>query len=412
MAEEGVKISQLTDLPQPTGEEYIPVEVGGQNKKVKLGNIKPDALVKTEQALTEEEQKQVQTNIGVKNTVDLVGAGTPVKVTEVWQKDKYRTPYNTIINGEGFNIYKAFKVNRGDVVIGSLRGSANVAVLSKVTAENKFITILVDGINLPSTEPQYIYYVANFNGYVEVCGFAAKTNIYVIPCKLASALTPLGGPNRKLYEAAGAKFNEETGFYELNGLTDITEEEMADIYSAGRVSTLKEAYTETYINAINKIRTNLPPSNIFWTAIGNIEKAFSINDTIEIIYIGGQGNYPLTVTSVESAFNQCSKLIKIISGNSVAIFDFNNIANTNNFCGSCSKLQELRIKNLRVGISFKGSPLLSKESLQYMVENCAATGPITITLHADVYAKVASAEAEWGDIFTLSQSKNISFVQA
>lgn len=36
--------------------------------------------------------------------------------------------------------------------------------------------------------------------------------------------------NRALYVAAGAVYNEQTGFYELNGLTDITEEEMKTIY--------------------------------------------------------------------------------------------------------------------------------------------------------------------------------------
>ena len=35
---------------------------------------------------------------------------------------------------------------------------------------------------------------------------------------------------RPLFEAAGAKYNEATGFYELNGLTDITEAEMVEIY--------------------------------------------------------------------------------------------------------------------------------------------------------------------------------------
>ena len=36
--------------------------------------------------------------------------------------------------------------------------------------------------------------------------------------------------NRALYVAAGAVYNEKTGFYELNGLTDITEEQMKVIY--------------------------------------------------------------------------------------------------------------------------------------------------------------------------------------
>ena len=36
--------------------------------------------------------------------------------------------------------------------------------------------------------------------------------------------------NRALYVAAGAVYNQNTGFYELNGLTDITERQMKTIY--------------------------------------------------------------------------------------------------------------------------------------------------------------------------------------
>ena len=38
------------------------------------------------------------------------------------------------------------------------------------------------------------------------------------------------GTLRDLYISAGAVYNEATGYYELNGLTDITEEEMRVIY--------------------------------------------------------------------------------------------------------------------------------------------------------------------------------------
>ena len=38
------------------------------------------------------------------------------------------------------------------------------------------------------------------------------------------------GTLRDLYISAGAKYNEATGYYELNGLTDITEDEMKVIW--------------------------------------------------------------------------------------------------------------------------------------------------------------------------------------
>lgn len=42
---------------------------------------------------------------------------------------------------------------------------------------------------------------------------------------------------------------------------------------------------------------------------------------------------------------------------------------------------------MKVDISFADSPLLSKESLLFMINNCASNATFTITLHPDVYAK-------------------------
>ena len=44
---------------------------------------------------------------------------------------------------------------------------------------------------------------------------------------------------------------------------------------------------------------------------------------------------------------------------------------------------------IKSNIIFKDSPALSKASVLYMIENAAATTAITITLHADAYARLA-----------------------
>lgn len=64
---------------------------------------------------------------------------------------------------------------------------------------------------------------------------------------------PKGGYNRALFEAAGAVYNEETGFYELNGLTDITEDEMCNIYIA--FNYLNKSYLYKYSP---DVRTTIP----------------------------------------------------------------------------------------------------------------------------------------------------------
>jgi hypothetical protein len=56
-------------------------------------------------------------------------------------------------------------------------------------------------------------------------------------------------------------------------------------------------------------------------------------------------------------------------------------------------LQYIRVKGLKIGISFADSAQLSNDSILYMINNEAATAAITITLHADAYAR-AMADAE------------------
>ena len=72
-----------------------------------------------------------------------------------------------------------------------------------------------------------------------------------------AALAALEGGRglRPLFEAAGAKYNKPTGFYELNGLTDITEADMVEIY----VQTGTFGCGDNYpgIAANSNIRTNI-----------------------------------------------------------------------------------------------------------------------------------------------------------
>lgn len=86
------------------------------------------------------------------------------------------------------------------------------------------------------------------------------------------------------------------------------------------------------------------------------------------------------------------------------------------------KIREVRLKGLKSNISFHYSNILSLASLQYLVANAANTTAITVTVHADVYAKltgdttnaaVAALTGEelaaWQQVLADAVAKNISF---
>lgn len=79
------------------------------------------------------------------------------------------------------------------------------------------------------------------------------------------------GTLRDLYVSAGAKYNEATGFYELNGLTDITEEEMRKIYLLYITNSPKAEHIVSWLSYPDDFRTNIAPRVYY---VSNISKFY------------------------------------------------------------------------------------------------------------------------------------------
>ena len=214
------------------------------------------------------------------------------------------------------------------------------------------------------------------------------------------------GTLRDLYISAGAKYNEATGFYELNGLTDITEEEMRVIYKYVGTPQVKDAF------AYSQARTNLPMPGMF---NGNVHgNMFYGCPNLEVVYLGNRQlpptsyDTPIVYTEGNNIFYFCQKLKKI----------YGKICQNINYWdltfGECNALEEVRIARLYSSVQLSWSPNLSKESVLYMIANAnppsgAAVGSITITLHPTAYARlkddadiVAALEAKRGIVTLVS----------
>lgn len=76
-------------------------------------------------------------------------------------------------------------------------------------------------------------------------------------------------------------------------------------------------------------------------------------------------------------------------------------------------LEEMELDGLKTNLFLGSSPLLSLHSFQYMITNAANTSPITITVHADVYAKLTDeANTEWRQVLVDAAARNITFATA
>lgn len=202
---------------------------------------------------------------------------------------------------------------------------------------------------------------------------------------------------RQLYIAAGAVYNESTGLYSLNGVDDLTDADMAIIYNykdaiyrlnIPRVlQGIKMRAIKPFMNHQNaKDFFNAAPINGYATFTGTFleivrltySKAYTIDTANEILL-------PLTNnTKWNATFYLCSSLREVwpINVKTVVTYD-------SNVFGNCTSLIELRLFGLAGSITLADSPNISKESLLYMINNTTAKSEITISLHADAYARFA-----------------------
>lgn len=214
--------------------------------------------------------------------------------------------------------------------------------------------------------------------------------------------------NRALYVAAGAVYNQNTGFYELNGLTDITEEQMRTIYTQTHGAQRMHNRNNVFEGA-RTIRTNLPFISYFGIGLdGQFRCAFLNCAALETAYVTASIAYAADVSYM---FERCPKLKKIIG--QLDIRSITSDANVTRMFSQCGLLEDVRISSLKVNISFAYSPLISLESLQYLITNAANMSLITVTVHADVYAKIQDeTQTEWHALIASAQEKNITFATA
>lgn len=271
------------------------------------------------------------------------------------------------------------------------------SVITKLNGNNKGIVVSLSEPDATTLGRSIVVYYGDGTYTIVVKNDFTKV---LVPWRKDSSL-------RDLYISAGAKYNETTGFYELNGLTDITEEQMRKIYRYVGTPQVKASH------AYSQIRTNFPSPGFY---NGSLYDGMFYASKIEVINLGYRQLQPpvflepFVMLEGQKAFYLCKNL-RIIYGRieqSYVIKDWDLTF------GECGKLEEVRICKLRTSIKFSWSPNLSKDSVRYMIENAnppsgAAVGSIAITLYPTAYARlkddadiVAALEAKEGIVTLVS----------
>ena len=293
------------------------------------------------------------------------------------------------------DIRKAFTDN------GTVKFPTPGSIISKLDGGNKGIVVSLSEPNATTLGRSIVVYYGDGTYTIVVKNDFTKV---LVPWRKDSSL-------RDLYVSAGAKYNEATGFYELNGLTDITEEQMRVIY---------EKTWGWWIGLPNlggfgdsSARTNIPCPDYkrtYYQSDCNLGSSFAVTgnlDNLEVLNFiptryPNESFIKLSIRNLNWMFQGNTKPLTIMG-----TLDVGNVPD-NSSLNIGGNVKAVNIKNLQKNIKFYGSKVLSKESVLYMINNSTATSAITIGLNKVVY-DVMKDDADI--IAALAEKTNITLIQ-
>ena len=195
------------------------------------------------------------------------------------------------------------------------------------------------------------------------------------------------------------QYNENTGYFEYGDVKDLTYKDAVD--SLLMCIKSDSDYANHYYNKFVRVAMcakRQPYGN------GPSLNAFAFNSQkLEYIRLS-TNNYQATSYSnfTGGTFSDC-RVLRIIE----PVIGFSNYTEGTSWdlhsaFYRCYALENIMIHSLRTNLTIKDSPMLSLDSIKYMIENRSGTIGITITLHPDAYARVTD------ELFALAAEKNIT----
>ena len=224
------------------------------------------------------------------------------------------------------------------------------------------------------------------------------------------------------------RYNEETGFFELNGLTDLTYEDAMMIYEIS-ANTMYPNYANTdywrhLCGQKGKFRTNLPSLNLGAYGVVGCKVSTYLCEYIEVLNVFNRQpfNRP-PFANAKPFINSYTGIELYLNRRLRKVMGYINITlNADLLIGyDLPMLEEIFIKGVpRSYKYFYRAPKLNYASVKYMLENRGGTNAITIWYHANVYNKIlgtaddaayegsGGTKEEWMALADLAASKNIT----
>lgn len=236
--------------------------------------------------------------------------------------------------------------------------------------------------------------------------------------KVNTSLTSLANePSlHDLWLKAGATYQAETNTYTLNGVSGLTKVNMLSIWYYGKFIPSTSAIVQGCIG--DALKTNFPHTIEGYTNVylDGIDLYARFNSCFQMKVIQFLRSNSVTedklfirIADMRNAFNLCTSLTDI--KNIIDVGNITEASKLSNSFGSCTKLQNVRIRKLKVSLSFAASPNLTVKddttsTLGYLIENSENTSNIQITLHPDAFVRLEEG------LIQKAQAKQITIASA
>lgn len=202
--------------------------------------------------------------------------------------------------------------------------------------------------------------------------------------------------------------------YILNDIP-LTYKEALDVYA--HYPTCKAKNTKRYAFARTRVKTLFPielGENIQGVDITYMCMCCSNLEAVRIgfPFNGGLGAHLYNRASNYRQTFGGSKKLRVVYGE-INLEKSSEVEGSWPMFSECTALEDFRLRGVHLDLNLKDCPKVNYDSIQFLIQYATNTSKMTVTVHADVYAKLTDEEnEEWNGLLALAAEKNIQFATA
>ena len=209
------------------------------------------------------------------------------------------------------------------------------------------------------------------------------------------------------------RYNSDTGYYEMNGISDLTEDDMWKIYEVGEPPYMAERFLNKAIlggGVDMRVRTTFPTTRTNFQSTVRYGENQSL---LEVLCLNPIGSFVIALSLNNPLLINATVLHTIIG-----TIDCASVVAGAELFRNCPMLKNVTIYRVNKNITVT-APKMSYDSMAYMVAQATNTTAITIKVASETYSyltgqatppeEVGGTSEQWQELAATATNKQIAF---